>query len=265
MKTLILDKVVAGGTEYTAENNKGLVIERIGTDKTTDVLVTIDGKELMKLRSDVDPLHVSSGNLLGPLDLRDLPLVVPPFYKYKLGGATSDKVRLRGRLVILDPGEAFPSGHFARFTEQHNRYFDILRGSYTLAATVAWAKDIEASIYSKRNEAFERLAFRHLILMWDDPTNAFGEGKIGLRVYLDEEPIDIREFTFATKGWELYSCLVPKDDATEQKPMDLADQSIIVEPNHKIELRLIANVDISAHATAARTVSLAAIAEYKKF
>jgi len=265
MKTIILDKVVDGGTEYTAESNKGIVIERAGTDKTTDVLLTVDGKELMKLRSDVSPLHLTSQNLLGPLDFRDLPVVVPPFYKYKLGGATTDKVRLRGRLVLLEPGDSFPSGHFGRFQEQHNRYFTIERGSYTLAATVAWAKDIEASIYSRRLEAFERLVFRHLFLLWDDPTNAFGERALGLRVYIDEEPVDVREFTFATKGWELYSCLVPKDDSTEEAPMDLADQSIALEPNHKIEFRLIANKDISAHATAARVVSLAAVAEYKKF
>jgi len=265
MKTIILDKVVPGGTEYTAESNKGIVIEKAGTDKATDVLLTVDGKELMKLRSDATPLHLTSQNLLGPLDFRDLPIVVPPFYKYKLAGATTDKVRLRGKLILLDQGEAFPSGYFSRFGEQHNRYFTIERGSFSLGATTAWAKDTENSIYSRRLEAFERLVFRHRFLLWDDPTNAFGEGKIGLRVYVDEEPIDVREFTFAYKGWELYSCLVPKDDSTEESPMDLADQPIALEPNHKIEFRLIANVDIAAHGTAARVVSLAAVAEYKKF
>jgi len=249
MKTLILDKVVPAGTEYTAESNKGMVIEKIGTDKATDVQVTIDGKELLKLRSDATPLHVVETNQLGPLDLRDIPLVVPPFYKFKFGGATTDKVRLRGKLILLDQGESFPSGYFSRFGEQHNRYFTVERGSFSLGATTAWAKDTENSIYSRRLEEFERLAFRHLFLLWDDPTNAFGEGKIGLRVYVDEEPIDVRDYTFSFKGWELYSCLVPIGAATELIPMDLAGQPIVLEPSHKIEFRLIANVDIAAHGT----------------
>jgi len=258
------DKVIAGNAELEAEDNKCYVINEIGTDKTSELEVSVEGIPVIKLITFLTPYRKVSANLLGPVCISDLPIVVPPYKKLKCDGAAGDKVRICGDLYILAPGEALPAEVWARYGEQGNRKYDIISGSYTLAANTAWAAGIEHDVYTKRADPYEKYIFRGVLQGVDDATNPFGEGAIGIIPKLDDAWLEIRNTKMGPIGIELYSLLQPKEDTTEQVPFSFAQHPIVVDPNHEIKFTAIARSDIAA-ITADRTITVRAIVEYQRF
>ena len=138
-----LDKTITEGNIYQAPPDIGYIITEIGTDATSDAKLVVDGRPTGAILSEFAPLHKTSSNLLGPLKLGDLYYVIPPDRKFWVDGPSGAKLRLKGYIVKLLPGETFPSDLIARFEEQHKKCITYKKGSYNIGVDVAWADDTE--------------------------------------------------------------------------------------------------------------------------
>ena len=112
-----LDKVFNCNTFYTAESDKFYIIEKVGTNSTSEVTIEVDGVDSAIIHPDYAPLHKIGTNLLGLFDLKDLFVVLPPDKKLNVKGSSGAKVRLIGKIGILGPGEGFPSDLLTRYNE----------------------------------------------------------------------------------------------------------------------------------------------------
>ena len=117
-----LDKIFVQGTNYELPNDRFYVIKKIGTDATSATKLKIDGVDTGPIINSVAPLHKTSSNLLGPLDLGNLFYVVPPNKTFSVEGASGAKFRCIGLIGKLAPGEAMPAQYAGRFNEQGKHY-----------------------------------------------------------------------------------------------------------------------------------------------
>ena len=108
------------------------------------------------------PLHVTSSNKLGPANLGNYYLVIPPETMFYVEGASGAKMRLVGTLGKLDVGEAMPADILARFGNQHNAYVTHLSGSVSLGTDVALAADAETEVFSLTPKTIEKYIFNDL-------------------------------------------------------------------------------------------------------
>ena len=117
-----LDKIFEQGTTYEMPNDRFYVIRKIGTDGSSATKLVIDGVETGEIINEIAPLHKTSSNLLGPLDLGDLFYVVPPNKTFEIDGPSGAKIRAIGLIGKLAPGEGLPANYASRFTEQGKHY-----------------------------------------------------------------------------------------------------------------------------------------------
>ena len=143
---LPLIKFLDMNTEYELPSRVSWVIERIGTDDTSNVEIYIDNKQVLTINNIVAPLQFTDNNLLGPLDLGQYYLVVPEETKIKAVGTSGKKIALYGRKLIHDPGERLGEPYISRFDGQPNAKMYFWEGTYSHGTDVAWAANGEQTI-----------------------------------------------------------------------------------------------------------------------
>ena len=261
-KYYILDKIFAVGTEYRAEDDKLYVITKLGCD-SGEVIPTVDGQKIGKLHADFAPLHRTSSNKLGPFDLKELFIVVPPRKLLKFEG-TAAKVRAIGKIIELEPGEAPPTDLIARYNAHGKNYWTYEKASKSLGTDVAWKADQEIELLTLKPTTIEKYLFDSIIMV--KISNAtIAEGDVALRIYVDDKPLDILEKAMGKLGIDVLSCPYPPADSTEEIPFSLKDLPVEIPGDHTIKFTVI-NVsgnDITPPSGSSITIDLLVV--YKRF
>jgi len=260
-----LDKVITVGESWRAEENKFYVIKAIGTDASPALTPYVERYPLGAIRADVAPLHKTSSNLLGPLDLGALYYVVPPKHIFKVAGPSGAKCRIIGRIGVLGPGEALPAGMMERFGKQPTHHLTYVTDSESLGTDETWTAGREFGVYKLTPLTPEVYKFNN-VCMVSVTGDTISEGQVGIRFYLEAAPFDILETTMGKLGVDALSMPHPPRDVAEEIPFSLEDLPIEVKGDKTFEVRAI-NVsggDLPPATGAAWTVKFTAVVEYLK-
>ena len=258
-----LDKIFVQGTNYELPNDRFYVIKKIGTDATSATKLKIDGVDTGPIINSVAPLHKTSSNLLGPLDLGNLFYVVPPNKTFSVEGASGAKFRCIGLIGKLAPGEAMPAQYAGRFNEQGKHYLTYVTGSKDVGTDVSWAAGAEYEVYSLTPKTIEQYIFNNVV-MASISGDTVAEGDFGIIFYLDGTPLDILTTDPGKKGIDVLSMPSPPAATTEETPFTLKDLPIKVEGDHTFKVTAINNSG-AAKAPASGSswsITLKAIVEY---
>lgn len=263
-----LDKIFVEGTTYETPNDRFYVIRKIGTDGTSATKLVIDGVETGEIINNVAPLHRTSSNLLGPLNLGDLYYVVPPNKTFYVDGPSGTKVRAVGQIGKLAPGEALPANHASRFTDQGKHYYKYDTATATLAsAGGTWAADAETDVYSLTPKTVEKYIANNIVMAnLSNAATTPSEGDVAIRFFLEGTPLDILTTDPGKKGVDLYSCPHPPAATTEEIPFSLADLPVTIEGDHTFEIKAVntSGSDITASSGADMTMQITLVLEYIK-
>jgi len=237
MQKYKLDKVFTVGTDYRAETDKGLQILAVGTDDTVALTVKVAGAPCLELCDGMAPLAKNTASLLGPLELGDEFIVVPPTKVLQFSGTSGKLVRLLGYVIELEPGEKFPSELMARYEAQKNVFMSYLKGAATPGENAAWANGVELTAIEWTCPTAERWLFAHAITAAGEQ-NAWGDkyGKCVIRVYLDDKPLDLLSTTMGPKGLDAQAMKHPYPAASNMEIVTFKDRPIVVEAGHVLKV-----------------------------
>jgi len=263
-----LDKVFVQGANYQLPNDRFYIIRKIGTDADSDTYLKIDGVDTGAIISDIAPLHKTSSNLLGPLDLKDLFYVVPPNKVFTVEGPSGAKVRCIGEIGKLAPGEAIPGNFASRFTDQGKHFLTYQSGTATLAAAGgSWAADAENSVIELTPKTIETVRFNNVLMgKVENSAAAIADGQVAIRIYLEGTPLDILTAEPGMKGIDILACPYPPADGTEEEPFSLEDRAIEVLGDRTVKLTVmnVSGAAISASTAADMTATITAVVEFLK-
>jgi len=260
-----LDKILKVGETYQTPPDRFLIIQKIGTDAATDAYLKIDGVDTGAITSTVAPLHKTSDNLLGPLDLGSLYYIVPPDKTFWVEGPSGAKFRIIGKIGHLAPGEAMPADLLGRFNAQGKHFITYAEGTGSLGTDESWADGREIDVYSitpKTNEQyiFNKVAMASII------GGSITEGQVALRLYYDGTPLDFLTATAGHKGIDILSMPRPPTDSTEETAFSFEDLALTVLGDHTLAVKAV-NVSGSAltpDSGSAWSVTFTAIVEYQQ-
>jgi len=223
-----LDKVFVEGTDYQTPADRFYVITALGTDAATAT----------EIISTIAPLHRTSSNLLGPLDLGDLYYVVPPNKTFRVDGPASAKVRAIGRLGVLAPGEVLPAAEAGRFNDQGKKYVTYQTGTHTASGAGTWTADVAYEIYSLTPKTIETFRFANVLGVTVGGAT-IAEGNVGIQFKMDGRPLDILTAGPGPKGIDALSMPMPPADTTEETAFSLASRAIEVQGDHTFSIEAI--------------------------
>jgi len=264
-KIYSLDKILSTNTTYTMEEDRYFVIRKIGVGTTSDVTVNVDGTPCGTFISTVAPLHKTSSNLLGPVDLSRHFIVVPPERKLLFSSSASASVRIVGDLVVLSPGESVLGEHMDRYNSQFNSYITYVSGSYSLGTDVAWADGTEYTVYSLTPATIEEYMFNNFVGVTIENLSAtLSEGDVGIRFFLDGVPFDQLTSNPGQFGIDALSMPAPPADTTEEIPFTLEKFPISVLGDHTFEIkaRNTSGGSLSPSSGTSITITVYALAHY---
>jgi len=266
-KEIPLDKIITQGTVYKTASREVLIIEEIGTNSTTIGNMSIDRKVTTYLRDLVGPMHTTTSNLLGPLDLKDLFLVVPPETEFEWQGGSGTKARLLGRKQILAPGEKISGELDARFKAQVNSYKTTLEATYSHGTDVAWPAGLEKEVLSLTPKTIEAYKFDDIIeVSIANVSGGVAEGDWSITFYLDNNPIENIFGTNVKEGIDVLSMPRPPAGTTELEAFTLERFPITVFGDHTLSIRCKNQSGASKSPTTGTsiTVTVTAVARYAK-
>ena len=260
-----LAKTLKVGTTYEAPKDIGYIVRRIGTDGSTDTKLVIDGKPTGPIIADIAPLHKTSSNLLGPLDLGEKYYVIPPERKFWVEGPSGAKMRIEGKIVKLMPGETFPADLLDRFSKQFKDYITYIKQSYSLGTNVTWSANQEIEIYTLTPRTIEEyLLDSYIGVKVENLSSALEEGQIALRFYYDGVPLDHLTSDPGHLGIDVKYIPYPPSDTEEEEIITLAEFPIKVLGDHTLKVTAI-NVsggDLSPATDTSITVTFYALVKY---
>ncbi|MHC1623137.1 MAG: hypothetical protein ACXQTR_00930 [Candidatus Methanospirareceae archaeon] len=258
-----LDKIIEQGIDYQTPADRFYVIKKIGTNAAAATKLVIDGVETGEIISTIAPLHKTSSNLLGPLDLGDLYYVVPPDKTFSVSGPSGAKVRIIGQIGVLAPGEALPAQHASRFTEQGKRFVTYVQDTYSKATDEVWAAGEEQEVISLTPKTIEEYKFNREVLA-SVSGGTVSEGDFAVRFFLDGKPLDILTTGAGRLGINILSMPSPPADDTEEEAFSLADLPILVAGDHTFTIKAVntSGASKSPASGSAWSVTVTAIVEY---
>jgi len=263
MKYVHLDKVLVEGKEYRTPKRIAYVVEKLGTNSTTDAYLEVEGRKTGVIKDIVAPLHVTETNKLGAVDLKHLFYVIPPETKFKWVGATGSKARIMGRTLMLAVGERMPDELMARFEAQSRHYWKYIEGTYSHGTDVTWKDKDENEVYSVTPLTIEKYLFSRIIMALVENVT-ITEGDMSCMIYLDNTPIPFDWAVNIQKGIDLLSMPRPPKDDKEEIPFSLATFPVEVLGDHTISLRALntKGADLTPAAGTSITVTFTALVEY---
>jgi len=265
MASVPLDKILAQGTTYKTHEREAWIIKKLGTDSSTRGYVSIDGKRTTYIHTTAAPLHKTSSNLLGPIDLGSLRLIVPPETEIAWEGASGSVLRVIGTKLILSPGEDIEASLMDRFRRQTNEYIYVLEGSYSHGTNTAWSDGDENEVLSLTPTTIEKYVLDGVVMAeLENAATSISEGDMVITFYLDNNPIENIVGTNIEAGIDILSMPRPPADSTEETPFTLAEFPIAVEGDHTLSIRAknISGSSISPTTDTSLTVYVTAIAKY---
>ncbi|MBW2674584.1 MAG: hypothetical protein JRD89_14435 [Deltaproteobacteria bacterium] len=241
-----LDKTFVEGSVYETPSDRFYVIRKLGTDSASAAKLVIDGVETGEIFTTIAPLHKTSSNLLGPLDLGDLYYVVPPNKTFYIDGPSAAKMRAIGQIGVLAPGEALPAPYAGRFAEQGKHYRTYLTDTYSISGAGTWTADAAYEVISLTPNTIEVYKLNSVVGATVSGFSA-AEGDVGIIFKLDGKPLDILTTAPGKKGIDVKSMPLPPAATTEQEPFSFADMAIDVLGDHTltVEAMNVKGADIS--------------------
>jgi len=276
MKRYLLDKIIDVDTEYTAEMDKAYVIHAIGTDSSSKATLYVAGAPCAEVVEPIAPLAPDLTNANELLDLGDLYVVVPPSKQLKFTGASGSKMRIKGYIIELEPGEALPAGLLARYTEQSKKFITYFSGSDTTAEGNTVSADTETTLIEQTIGAGEKYILKDRYQAegrLDDLTHI---SRFYSRIYVNDNPLDILDTDMGKKGIagtgapnppRFVTTTTTDIEAQEvaKKPFSLKDVPIELNPGDILKVTMINNGDDYTVPTGKTLYQIAHIVAVKEY
>jgi len=239
-KSYILQKTFDVGTLYRAERDKAYVIQHIGTNSTTKVRLEELTPPAVEILDEIAPLANLEANLLGPMKLDRFYVVIPPDKPFRFSGASGTKVKCIGRILELAPGEALPTEIAARFGIQAREYITYQRATYSHGTDVAWAAGDERTVLDFTCPVGEKHTFKRFagVNIANLPA-ALSAGQFGIRMYVEDAPLDIIDTGMGRLGIDAYEMALPPRDALTRDIFTLEQMPIELKPGMNLKVKAI--------------------------
>ncbi len=249
MKTFPFDIFVSQGVKYETKHNQILIVQKLGTDnsdKNNPTTLFIEETPTTPIVSDFAPLHKTSSNLLGPIDLKKLPIVIPPESEFYIDAPSGTKARLKGTYVELAIGEGVPADLKSRFEVQHRHHitFEYIKKDLGTDVPIVAGSKVEIGEI-KCNTVEEKILNSYV--MAKVTNHSLAEGELILLMKINNVPVYDALEDNKNGGIDLYSLVWPPADTTEMEPFSLEQSPIHLRPNDKLklEVRNISGADIA--------------------
>jgi hypothetical protein len=258
-----LKKVLKTNTTYEMEKDRYYVIRRIGTDVSAKVTVKVDGIPVLDIFNTVAPIAKTSSNTLGPLDLGDYFIVVPPERKLLFESTGSGNVYIEGDLVVLVPGEAVPTEHLMRYNAYASRKITYADVSVTVGASWVAGQEVKvADLTPPTIEDWIFDSFAGVSVSGLSTTQTYEQ--INAKFYYDGKPLDLLVATAGPHGIETLKMPLPPTVSAEMEPFTFKEKPIAVVGGHTLTVTAI-NVSGSAlSAATGQNISVRFVAVYKR-
>jgi hypothetical protein len=239
VKYFPLDLIIKQGETYYTPRNAFFIIKKIGTGSSGDASLYVDDKKTCIIKNLTAPLHKTESNLLGPIDLKEYYIVIPPETKFYVSGDAGSATRLVGVIGLLKPGEAPPADVQARFNTQPNQYITYVEGTKALGVDEALPANAEVEVISLTPKTIEKYIFNGPVMATVEnysPT----EGDLSLMFYIDNIPLQkLTDLPGTIRGGiDILSCPRPPTDTTEQEPFSFIANPIVLEGDHTLSVRV---------------------------
>jgi hypothetical protein len=225
------------GTVYRAELDKAYKIESVGTSSSSTASVVVEGKPCLYTNATLSPRTRTTSNLLGLTDLGNLYIVVPPGKTLEFTGASGSTFTLAGKLAFLGVGESLPGDWALRFADQSSRFLSFVEGSYNHGAGNAWANGYEADVIKFTCPTGEEWHFAHFLgFSIANLSVTFAPGQFGVRLYIDDAPLDTVETMMGNHGLDAYYLPMPPSGTTYMEAFTLAGMPITLTPGRTLRV-----------------------------
>jgi hypothetical protein len=261
--TYYLKKILKTNTTYVMEKDRYYVIKKIGTDAGSKVTVKVDGIPVADIINIIAPIAKTSSNTLGPKDLGDYFIVVPPERQLYFDGPSGANVYIEGDLVILAPGETLPTEHLDRYNAYANRKLTYVDVSVTIGSS--WAAGVEQKITDIAPPTIEDWIFDDFAgVSVSGLASAQAYGQINIKLYYDGKPFDLLLTIAGPHGIESLKMPLPPSDTTEKEGFSFRDKPVTVVGGHTFTITAI-NVSGSTLSAASGTnIAIRFMAFYKR-
>jgi len=258
-----LKKVLKTNVTYEMEKDRYYVIKKVGTDATAKVTVKVDGIPVLDIFNMIAPIAKTSSNTLGPIDLGEYFIVVPPERKLLFESSASANVYVEGDLVVLAPGESIPTEHLTRYNAYASRKITYTDVSVTVGTSWAAGQEVKvADLTPPTIEDWIFDSFAGVSVTGLSATQTYGQ--INVKFYYDGKPLDLLVATAGPHGIETLKMPLPPTDSAEKEPFSLKDKPITVVGGHTLTVTAI-NVSGSAlSAATGANIAVRFVAVYKR-
>ena len=258
-----LQKILKTNTTYEMEKDRYYVIKRIGTDAAAKVTAKVDGIPVLDVFSTIAPIAKTSSNVLGPLDLGEYFIVVPPERKLLFESSASANVYIEGDLVVLSPGESIPGEHLARYNAYANRKITYVDTSVTVGAS--WAAGQEVKVADITPPTIEDWVFDGFAgVSVANLSAAQAYGQVNVKFYFDGKPLDLLVATAGPHGIESLKMPLPPTDSAEKEGFTFKDKAIYVVGGHTLTVTAINVSGAALSAATGQNITVRFVAIYKR-
>jgi len=197
------------------------------------------------------------------LCLKDLYYVVPPETKIKVEGPSGCKIRAKGDLLKLAPGEVLPAEFMSRFAAQPNHYLTYVEKTYSHGTDVKLVADAEVEVISLTPKTIEKYMLAHPV-MAAVANYTPAEGDLGVRFYLQNVPKEVILEKTKVGGIDLLAMPRPPKEDTEFEPFTLEGSPIEVPGDWtlSVKVRNTKGADISPTTGTSLTFTITAICKF---
>ena len=234
----VLKKVLKTNVTYEMEKDRYYVIKKIGTDATSKVTVKVDGIPVLDIFDTIAPLAKTSSNLLGPIDLNEYFIVVPPERKLLFESEASAKVYIEGDLIVLSPGEAVPAEHLARYNTYATRKISYIDTSITMGSV--WPAGQEVKVVDITPPTIEDWIFDGFAgAQYIGVGPGIPPGNVGIKLYYDGKPLDLLVATAGPHGIDISKMPLPPTADKEFEAFTFKEKPITVVGGHTLTVTAI--------------------------
>jgi hypothetical protein len=245
------------------EKDRYYVIRKIGTDVSAKVTVKVDGIPVLDIFNLIAPIAKTSSNTLGPLDLGDLFIVVPPERKLLFESTGSGNVYIEGELVVLAPNEKISDEHLMRYQAYATRKITYADVSVTVGTSWPAGQEVKvADLTPPTIEDWIFDGFAGVSVTGLSATQTFGQ--INLKLYYDGRPFDLLVATAGPHGIETLKMPLPPTDSAEKEPFTFKDKPIMVVGGHTLTVTAINVSGAALGAATGANIAVRFVAIYKR-
>jgi len=230
MKTFELDTYITQGTTYKTEDRVALIIGKKGTNSAGAGHLHIGRIDTLDIKEIIAPLHKTSSNVLGLLNLGNYYDVIKPKEEFYWVGDSGSKCRIKGLVLELEPGETLPGEYLDRYEQQDRKGITFLEGTKSLAAGTVWAAGEELTVLQITPTTREKYLLNNVV-MCDVVNRTNAEEEINVRLYEGREELTLSIIEPTRFNYDLMSFPRPPRDDVEIVPYSFAKRPLALEPD----------------------------------